>query len=360
MRPLQRLGAEGEIMKALVLEKAGKLSLRDIDIRETLGPNDVRIRVHTVGICGSDLHYYKEGRIGPYVVREPMVLGHEASGTVIEVGSAVADLKVTDRVCMEPGIPDLSSRAARLGMYNVDPSVRFWATPPVHGCLRESVVHPAAFTYRLSANVSYAEGALVEPLAVGVHAAVKAHIRPGDTAVVMGAGTIGMVTAMAALAGGCARIVITDVQQPKLDLAATLGAIVPVNVARQDAVQVVKELTGGWGAEVVFEASGNPGAIASVFEPLAPGGCAVLIGLPGEKVPFDIVAMQAKEARVETVFRYANVYDRAVELLASGKVNGKALITDTFPFDKAVEAFEYAAHMPGTSVKVQIVLDPTS
>jgi len=343
-------------MRALVLEKARTLSLRDIDIRETLGPGDVRIRVHTVGICGSDLHYYKEGRIGPYVVSEPMVLGHEASGTIIEVGSAVTSLKAGDRVCMEPGIPDPSSKASRLGMYNLDPSVTFWATPPVHGCLRESVVHPAAFTYRLPENVSYAEGALVEPLAVGVHAVVKARIKPGDTALVIGAGTIGMLTALAALAGGCARVVITDVVQPKLDLAATLGPIVPVNVTRQSPAQVVKELTGGWGADVIFEASGNGSAMEGIFEPLAPGGCVVLIGMPSGPVPFDVVAMQTREARVETVFRYANVYDRAVELLASGKVNGKVLITDTFPFAKAVEAFEYAEHMPASSVKVQIAL----
>ena len=341
-------------MKALVLEKAGKLSIRDVDIDETLGPRDVRIRIDTVGICGSDLHYYKEGRIGPFVVREPMVLGHEASGTVVEVGAEVKHLAAGDRVCMEPGIPDPESKASRLGMYNLDPAVRFWATPPVHGCLRTTVVHPAAFTYRLPESVSHAEGALVEPLAVGMHAAVKARIKPGDVAVVTGAGTIGMVTAMAALAGGCSRVVITDVQQPKLDLAASFGPVTPVNVARESLAERVSELTGGWGADVVFEASGFPKAIEGVFEPLAPGGCVVLIGMPGDKVPFDVVAMQAKEARVETVFRYANVYQRALELMGSGALDVKPLITDTFPFERAIEAFEFAAHMPPASVKVQI------
>src|SRR3712207_4445751 len=136
-----------------------------------------------------------------------MVLGHEASGTVIEAGSAVTTLKVGDRVCMEPGIPDPNSKATRLGLYNLDPAVRFWATPPVHGCLTGAVVHPAAFTYRLPDTVSYTEGALVEPLAVGLHAVTKAQIRPGDLAVVMGAGPIGMLTALAALAGGCSRVV---------------------------------------------------------------------------------------------------------------------------------------------------------
>lgn len=128
------------------------------------------------------------------------------------------------KVMPGPGIPDPNSRAARLGIYNLDPAVRFWATPPVHGCLTGAVIHPAAYTFRLPENVSFAEGAMVEPLAVGMHAAVKAKIKPGDLAVVMGAGPIGMVTALAALAAGCSQVMITDVQEPKLELAKSLGA----------------------------------------------------------------------------------------------------------------------------------------
>ena len=212
-------------MEALVLERKGELSLRDIDLPDEMGPHDVKIAVHTVGICGSDVHYYEYGAIGPFVVKVLMVLGHEAAGTVVEVGSQVKHLKPGDRVCMEPGIPDPNSRATRLGIYNLDPAVGFWATPPVHGCLTHYVVHPAAYTFKLPDNVSFAEGAMVEPLAVGMHAAVKAKIRPGDLAVVMGAGPIGIVTALAAIAGGCSQVVITDVQQPKLDLAAALGPV---------------------------------------------------------------------------------------------------------------------------------------
>src|SRR5512138_582720 len=190
-------------MQALVLEPDLKLNLREIVLEEPFGPHDVRIAIRTVGVCGSDVHYYETGAIGQFVVREPMVLGHEASGTVIELGSEVKSLKIGDRVCMEPGIPDSNSKATRLGIYNLDPAVRFWATPPVHGVLRPTVVHPEAFTFKLPDNVSYAEGAMVEPVAVGMHAANKAQIKPGDVAVVLGAGTIGIVTALSALAGGC-------------------------------------------------------------------------------------------------------------------------------------------------------------
>ena len=343
-------------MQALVLEKTRQLAIRDVDIAESLGPRDVRIAVRNVGVCGSDVHYYEHGRIGPFVVTEPMVLGHEAAGTVVEVGADVTTLRVGDRVCMEPGIPDPNSRASRLGMYNLDPAVRFWATPPIHGVLRPTVVHPADFTFKLPDNVSYAEGAMVEPLAVGMHAANKARIRPGDLAVVIGAGTIGMVTALAALAGGCSRVIVSDVVQPKLDLAATLGPITPVNVTDVDLGEAVKNQTDGWGADVVIECSGNERAAASVFELICPGGCVVLVGMPGEPIRYDVVAAQIKEARVEHVFRYAHVYPRALALMGSGKIDVKPLITDLFAFEDGIQAFDFAVDMPPTSVKAQIEL----
>ncbi|MFN8439705.1 MAG: NAD(P)-dependent alcohol dehydrogenase [Caldilineaceae bacterium] len=341
-------------MEALVLERKDQLSLRDIELPETLGDHDVRIALHTVGICGSDVHYYTHGAIGQFIVRQSMVLGHEASGTILEVGAKVTNLKPGDRVCMEPGIPDPNSKATQLGIYNLDPAVRFWATPPIHGVLRPSVVHPAAFTFKLPDTVSYAEGAMVEPLAVGMHAANKARIRPGDVAVVMGAGPIGMVTALAALAGGCSQILMTDVQQPKLDLAATLGPIRPVNVAKENLRAVVDQVTEGWGVDIVFECSGNERAAAGVFEPLCPGGTVVYVGIPLEPIAYSVSAAQVKEARIEHVFRYAHVYPRALALMGSGKIDVKPLITDVFAFRDSVKAFEFAAHMPANSVKAQI------
>jgi D-xylulose reductase len=343
-------------MQALVLEKIHELSLRDFPVDEALGPHDVRIDLHTVGICGSDVHYYTHGAIGQFIVREPMILGHEASGVVTEVGAAVTNLAVGDRVCMEPGIPDPNSKATLQGMYNLDPAVRFWATPPIHGVLRPSVVHPAAFTFKLPDNVSFAEGAMVEPLAVGMQAATKARIKPGDLAIVMGAGPIGMVTALAALAGGCSQVIMTDVQQPKLDLAATLGPILPVNVAKENLKEVVDKLTDGWGANLVFECSGNERAAAGVFAPLCPGGAVVFVGIPLQPIAYDVAAAMVKEARVEHVFRYAHVYPRAIALMGSGKLDVKPLITDTFRFHESVRAFDFAVNMPPTSVKAQIVV----
>lgn len=348
-------------MKSLVLERKDELSLRDfpgIDRQEeTLGPRDVRIKLHTVGICGSDVHYYTHGRIGPFVVTEPMILGHEASGTVIETGPEVTTLKPGDRVCMEPGIPDPNSRAARMGMYNIDPAVRFWATPPIHGILRPTCVHPEAFTFRLPDNVSFAEAAMVEPLAVGVHAATKARIRPGDIGLVMGAGPIGLVTALSALAAGCARVYVTDLAPKKLEIAESLSpAITGVNVARDDIVARVRAETDGWGADVVFEATGSPRAAAGVFEPLAPGGCVVMIGGQPDPISYDAGAAMVREARVENIFRYAHVFPRCVAMLANGAIDVKPLITRRFAFDDSVRAFEIAASAPPADVKMQIEL----
>jgi D-xylulose reductase len=345
-------------MKSLVLERKLELSLRDFPIEreEVMGPRDLRIKLHTVGICGSDVHYYTHGKIGPFVVNAPMILGHEASGIVIEIGSEVTGFKTGDRVCMEPGIPDPHSRSTRLGMYNVDPAVRFWATPPVHGILRPTCVHPADFTFKLPDNVSFAEGAMVEPLAVGIHAATKARIRPGDVGLVLGAGPIGLVTALSALAAGCARVFVTDVDDAKLEIAGRLGAITPINVMRESAAERVLRETDGWGAEVVFEATGNARAASSVFEALCPGGCVVMIGGQTEPVSYDAGAAMVREARVENIFRYAHVFPRCVGMLASGAIDVKPLITRKFAFEESVHAFEVAASAPKGDVKMQIEL----
>ncbi|MBB6180359.1 NAD(P)-dependent alcohol dehydrogenase [Pseudorhizobium flavum] len=343
-------------MQALVLEEKGVLSLRDIDPPLTVGPDDVKIAIHTVGICGSDVHYYTHGRIGPFVLREPMILGHEAAGTVVEVGSAVKHLNVGDRVCMEPGVPNLSSRASKLGLYNVDPDVRFWATPPVHGVLAPFAVHPAAFTYKLPDSVSFAEGAMVEPFAIGMQAATRARIQPGDVAAVIGCGPIGIMVALAALAAGCSRVFISDLSSEKLAVAEQYPGILPVNIRERPFAEVIAEATGGWGADVVFEASGSPRAFDGLFDLVRPGGAVVLVGLPVEKVSFDVAGAISKEVRIETVFRYANIFDRALELIASGKVDLKPLISGTYDFTEAIAAFERAAAGKASDVKLQIRL----
>ncbi|MER8991523.1 NAD(P)-dependent alcohol dehydrogenase [Mesorhizobium sp. M0678] len=343
-------------VRALVLERQHELKLRDIDLPQTVGPGEVRIKIHTVGICGSDVHYYTHGRIGPFVVEAPMVLGHEAAGTVVETGEGVEHLKVGDRVCMEPGIPDPNSRASRLGLYNIDPAVRFWATPPIHGVLTPYVVHPANYTFKLPDNVSFAEGAMVEPFAVGMQAAAKAKIAPGDTAVVIGAGPIGTMVAIAALAGGCARAVVADLAQPKLDIAGGYQGVIPINVRDKNLAAEVKRLTDGWGADVVFECSGSSKAWETLLDLPRPGGAVVVVGLPVAPIAFDVATASTKEVRIETVFRYAHQYERAIALMGSGRVDLKPLISATFPFEDSITGFDRAVEARPADVKLQIRL----
>lgn len=275
-------------------------------------------------------------------------------GTIVEIGAGVTHLKVGDRVCMEPGIPDPNSKASRLGMYNVDPAVSFWATPPVHGVLTAHVVHPANYTFKLPDNVSFPEGAMVEPFAVGMQAAYRAGIKPGDTSVVIGAGPIGTMVAIAALAGGCARVIIADLGQPKLDIAARYQGIIPVNVKDRNLAGEVSALTDGWGADVVFECSGSPKAWETIMALPRPRGTIVAIGLPVNPVPFDVSSATTKEVRIETVFRYAHQYERAIALIASGKVDLKPLISATFEFADSVKAFDRAVEGRPEDVKLQI------
>ena len=340
--------------RALVLEEKNKLALREIELPSTVGSGDVRISVETVGVCGSDVHYYTHGKIGPFVLTDPMVLGHEASGVVSEIGEGVTNLRVGDRVCMEPGIPNPASRASKLGAYNVDPDVRFWATPPIHGCLTPSVVHPAAFTYRLPSNVSFSEGAMVEPFAIGMQAATRAKIKPGDVALVTGAGPIGVMCALAALAGGCAKVFITDIVEEKLQVAAEYHNVEPIFMKRDDVSKTLQDATEGWGADVVFECAGVAASIQTALEAVAPAGCVVWVGMPIDPVPFDIVLAQSKEIRMETVFRYANMYDRALALISSGKVNLKLLVSKTFAFQDSINAFDCAVEARPKDVKIQI------
>ncbi|HVO39460.1 MAG TPA: zinc-binding dehydrogenase [Spirochaetia bacterium] len=267
----------------------------------------------------------------------------------------MAHLKAGDRVCMEPGIPSPGSAATMSGCYNLDPAVKFWATPPIHGCMRETVVHPGNFTFKLPDNVSLEEGALVEPFAIGVYSANTAGIQPGDTALVFGAGTMGIVTTLAALASGCSRVVLADVKKKKLDIVRRNfpGNIVCVESERKALDEAVFSLAPE-GVDIVFEASGSLAVIGSFIRYLRPNGRAVMIGMPQAPAPFDVVAAQAKEIRVMHIFRYRNMYPRTIRLLASGTLKARPLITHFFDFKDALKAFEFAAGMPDDAIKTMV------
>ena len=343
-------------MKALVLESKKKLSLRDFPIKEEVGPFDVRIKIHACGICGSDVHYYMEGAIGDFIVTTPMILGHEASGAVIEKGAKVTNLKIGDLVCVEPGIPNPQAHEVLEGNYHLDPDIVFWATPPVHGCLRETVVHPARFCFKLPEGICASEGAMMEPLATGIEAARKAQIRPGDTALVVGCGTIGIMIAISALAGGCSKVFISDVKQEKLDIAGSYSNIVAINSSRVNLVEFIMKETDGLGCDRVFEASGSPHVYPDFFKCTRRGGKVVLVGMMNGLVQMNIPWIQVHGLSIETQFRYTNTFDRAVALVNAGKIDVKRLISKTFSFDESIKAYEYAAAGHPEVVKVMIEL----
>jgi len=344
-------------MKAVVLHKIGDLRLEEVPAPGAPGPDEVKVRVKNVGVCGSDVHYYKRGRIGDFVVEKPMILGHETGGEVVEVGSAVKRLKVGDKVAMEPGIPCRKCEFCKTGKYNLCQTIFFWATPPDHGSLAEYVIHPADFCFKLPEGVSTAEGSMIEPLAVGVHACNLARVKGGSSAAVLGAGPIGLLAMQVALAYGAATAIATDVSPSRLALAQSLGAALTINPAKEDVVKRVMEATDGKGVDLVLECSGAAQAITQAVDLVKPGGTIVWVGMthPPE-VPLNQVKLIVKEIRTQGVFRYANAYPTAVNLVAAGRIRLAPLITARFPFARAIEAIELCATGAAEQIKVMIDL----
>lgn len=343
-------------MKALYLEKKGILKIGEYQEKRSLQDDDAVVAISKVGICGSDIHYYTHGRIGPYVVEKPMVLGHEAAGIVVATGKKVQHLQAGDRVCMEPGIPRFNSRTSMEGYYNLDPDLTFWATPPVDGCLRETVIHPAALTFKLPDNLTLAEGAMVEPLSIGVQTATRATLQPGDCALVTGAGTIGIVSALALLACGCAKVVISDISAQKLKIAASYDGLITVD-ANQMPLDVVKQrYSGNRGFDVVVEASGAAQLYPQIVDSCATGGRLLMVGIPGDPVLIDVTAVQSREVDIRGVFRYRGVYQRTIDLLAAGKIDVKRLIGREFSFADSIAAYQYVAGGGAGEIKVMISL----
>ena len=222
-------------MKVAVMEDIGKMNLVERPIPKPQ-KNEVLVKLEYVGICGSDLHYYEHGRIGDYIVKPPFVLGHEASGIIVEIGENVKNLKLGDRVALEPGKTCGNCEFCKKGLYNLCPDVVFFATPPVDGVFQEYVAHEAALCFKLPDNMTTLEGALIEPLAVGFHAAIQGDAHLGQTAVVMGAGCIGLVSILALKARGVNNIYVVDIIEKRLEKARELGATGIINGREKKAV----------------------------------------------------------------------------------------------------------------------------
>lgn len=317
--------------------------------------NEVLVKLEYIGICGSDMHYYETGAIGDYVVKPPFVLGHEPGGVVVEVGSNVKHLKVGDRVALEPGKTCGHCEFCKTGRYNLCPDVVFFATPPVDGVFQEYVAHEADLCFKLPDNVSTLEGALIEPLAVGFHAANQGGAHAGQVAVVMGAGCIGLVTMMALKAEGVSKVYVVDVMQKRLDKAMELGADGVINGKNEDAVEAVMKLTNGAGCDLAVETAGTEITTRQCVYMTKKGSNIVLVGYSktGEmNLPMSLVL--DKELTFKTVFRYRNIYPMAIEAVAAGKVNLKGIVTDIFDFDNIQNAMDKSIEDKANIVKAVI------
>lgn len=341
-------------MKTAVMLGIGKMGFEERDIPQPKD-NEVLVQLEYVGICGSDLHYYETGAIGDYVVKPPFVLGHEPGGTVVEVGKNVKHLKAGDRVALEPGRTCGHCEFCKEGKYNLCPDVVFFATPPVDGVFQEYVAHEADLCFKLPDNVSTMEGALIEPLAVGFHAAIQGDAHLGQKAVVMGAGCIGLVSMMALKARGVSEVYVVDIMEKRLEKALELGATGVINGAKEDVVQKVNEITNGRGMDLVIETAGTEITTRQAIQIARKGSNIVLVGYSktGEMtLPMSLVL--DKELTFKTVFRYRHIYPMAIEAVAAGKVDLKGIVTDIFTLDEAQKAMDYSVNNKADIVKAVI------
>jgi len=341
-------------MKVAVMNGIGDMGYLERPIPQPK-ENEVLVKLEYVGICGSDMHYYENGRIGDYIVEPPFVLGHEPGGTVVEAGSQVTHLKVGDRVALEPGKTCGHCEFCRSGRYNLCPDVIFFATPPVDGVFQEYVAHEAGLCFKLPDNVSTLEGALIEPLAVGFHAANQGGAHIGQTAVVFGAGCIGLVTMLALKAEGVSKVYVVDIMQKRLDKAMELGAAGVINPVQEDIIEAVRKITGGAGFDLAIETAGTEITAAQAIQTVKKGSTIVLVGY-GKTGMMNLPMSLAldKEITFKTVFRYRHIYPMAIEAVASGKVNIKGIITDIFAFDDIQNAMDKSVADKANIVKAVV------
>lgn len=336
--------------------------MTDLDkmvIKETEVPvpkqKEVLVELEYVGICGSDVHYFHDGRCGDYKVEGEFMLGHECAGTVAAVGEGVESLEVGDRVALEPGITCGQCEFCKTGRYNLCPDVQFLATPPVQGCYENYIAFPENMCFKLPENISTKEGALVEPLSVGMHAANQGDVKLGDSVVILGAGCIGLVTLLACKAHGATDITVVDVIPKRLEYAMKLGATRTINGRETDAAEEVDKLTKNAGVDKVFETAGSPVTIQQTPYMVKNGGTIILVGISAqEKIEFNFAKIMAKEAKIESVFRYRNIYPQAIAAIADGLIDVSQIVTHEFAFDDIQEAFDCAIHKKDEVVKAVI------
>lgn len=318
-------------MRASFLNKAGDISVREIDV-PTLDADQVLVRVESVGICGSDVHYYKHGKIGPFVVEEPLILGHELSGVITDVGSEVDSKRIGERVAVEPQRACGKCDQCISGRYNLCPEMQFYATPPIDGAFCEFVKIQSKFAYGIPESISFDAAALIEPMSVCIWAAQKAAIQSGSKVLIAGAGPIGVIMAQVASAMGASEVVVTDVVADRLKFVLKHGATRVINTAT--------ESLGNEKFDAFIDACGVESAVVAGIKATGPAGRVLLVGLGSDEMKLPISHIQNNEIIVTGVFRYTNTWPIAIDLLAKKKVNLDAIITHHFGLDQAEDGLK--------------------
>ncbi len=342
--------------KGAFMRGTDNMIIKEIDVPQ-IKKDQVLVELEYVGICGSDVHYYHSGCCGSYKVdlSQDFMLGHECAGTVVEIGEDVTSLAVGDRVALEPGITCGTCEFCKSGKYNLCPDVQFLATPPVQGCNEEYIAFPENMCFKLPDNVSTKEGALIEPLSVGFHAANQGDVQVGETVVILGGGCIGLVTLLSCKAHGAGQIILADLVEAKLEKAKELGATHVINSGEKDVFEEIARLTGGKGADKVFETAGSPVTIAQTPHLVCKGGTIVLVGIAAqEEINYNFAQIMDKEATIKSVFRYRNIYPKAIAAVSSGAIDVSSIVTHEFDLDHIKEAYDEAVTNKTDLVKAVI------
>lgn len=336
---------------AAFLTATQQLEIRDCEMPK-VAPDEVLLKIEYIGICGSDAHFFESGKRKETPLPFPFILGHEASATVVELGADVKTLTVGDRVCIEPQKTCGECEMCKTGHYNMCPSVEFPSVPPYDGMLRKYFAFPARLCHKLPDSMTLEQGALIEPLAVGLSAAEEGEVRLGDTVVILGMGTIGLVTLLACKARGATKIVAIDLFDERLECAEKLGATMVINGGKEDAVAKVMEYTDGRGADVVFETAGSAFTAAQSAEYLRRCGRVVLVGNINGTTQMKLFELMLREGSIHTIYRYKNNFPTAISSVATGVINVNSLITNVYPMAEAQKAFEQSIHDKSHVIKI--------
>lgn len=322
------MSGNSETMRASVLESVGTIRLEERPV-PTPAADEVLVKVSSVGVCGSDVHYYEHGRIGDYVVDAPLILGHEVSGRIVAVGDDVDPSRVGQRVAIEPQRCCRVCEFCKSGRYNLCREMEFYATPPIDGAFCDYVTIQDDFAYEIPDGISDHAGALMEPLSVGIAAAEKGGVKVGDTVLIAGGGPIGTIAAQVAKAFGASRVVVSDPDPSRRELALSYGAT--------DVVDPLSESTEELDADVFIDASGAQAAITGGIRSTKPGGTVVLVG-SADVIPMSVPDIAMREVNVTGTFRYTNTWPIARTLLESGQVELDSLVTQEYGLEQVEQA----------------------